>query len=99
MKTGLRCKTGSRRKGFYREFPKRIYVVAVDPSSIDRPIQNVLEDLAYAVNGTTLGMTALKINLFKRHIPFYKDTAMRDEISYFTYNSIPPECIEKVIPL
>lgn len=99
MKTGLRCKTGSRRKGFYREFPKRIYVVAIDPSSINRPMQEMLKDLAYAVTGTTLGMTALKINLFKRHIPFYKDTAMRDEISYFTYNSIPPECIEKVIPL
>lgn len=99
MKTGLRCKTGSRRKGFYREFPKRIYVVAVDPSSINRPMQEMLKDLAYAVTGTAMGMTALKINLFKRHIPFYRDTAMRDEISYFTYNSIPPECIEKVIPL
>lgn len=99
MKTGLRCKTGSRRKGFYREFPKRVYVVAIDPSSINRPMQEVLEDLAYAVTGTATDMAALKINLFKRHIPFYKDTAMRDEISYFTYNSIPPECIEKVVPL
>lgn len=99
MKTGLRCKTGSRRKGFYREFPKRVYVVAIDPLSINRPMQEVLEDLAYAVTGTATDMAALKINLFKRHIPFYKDTAMRDEISYFTYNSIPPECIEKVIPL
>ena len=99
MKTGLRCKTGSRRKGFYRDFPKRIYVVAVDPSFIDRPMQEVIEDLAYAVTGTTTDMAALKINLCKRHIPFYKDTAMRDEISYFTYNSIPPECIEKVILL
>jgi hypothetical protein len=99
MKTGLRCKTGSKRKGFYRDFPKRIYVVAVDPSSIDRPMQEVLEDLAYAVTGDRTGMAALKINLSKRHIPFYKDTAMQDEISYFTYNSIPPECIEKVIPL
>ena len=99
MKTGLRCKTGSRRKGFYREFPKRIYVVAIDPSSINRSIQEMLEASAYEVTGTITGMTALKINLFKRHIPFYKDTAMRNKISYFTYNSIPPECIEKVIPL
>lgn len=99
MKTGLRCKTGSSRKGFYREFPKRIYVVAIDPSSIKHSVQEVLEALAYEITSTVKGMAALKINLFKRHIPFYKDTAMRDEISYFTYNNIPPECIEKVIPL
>lgn len=32
-------------------------------------------------------------------IPFYKDTAMPDRMSYFTYNNIPPQCIEKVIEL
>ena len=48
---------------------------------------------------TVSDMAALKINLTKIHIPFYADKAMMDEISYFTYNNIPPECIEKVIPL
>lgn len=99
MKTGLRCKTGSERKGFYREFPKRIYVVAIEPWSISYSMQEMLKSLAYEVTGDRTGMAALKINLSKRHIPFYKDTAMQDEISYFTYNNIPPECIEKVITL
>ena len=99
-RTGLRCKNGSEKKGgTYRIFPKRIYVIAIDPLTINRTIKDTLKDLASIVSGTATGMTALKINLFKRHIPFYKDLAMDDDISYFTYNNIPPECIEKVIPL
>lgn len=98
-KTGLRCKAGSDRKGVYREFPKRIYVSAIDPTTVNCPIVNILRDISHMLIDTVSDMAALKINLTKIHIPFYADKAMMDEISYFTYNNIPPECIEKVIPL
>lgn len=98
-KTGLRCKAGSDRKGVYREFPKRIYVSAIDPSTVNCPIVNILRDISHMLADTVSDKAALKINLTKIHIPFYADKAMMDEISYFTYNNIPPECIEKVIPL
>lgn len=98
-KTGLRCKAGSDRKGVYREFPKRIYVSAIDPSTVNCPIVNILRDISHMLTDTVSDKAALKINLTKIHIPFYADKAMMDEISYFTYNNIPPECIEKVIPL
>lgn len=99
VKIGLRCKTGSDRKGVYRDFPKRIYVSAIDPSTVNRPMVDILRDMSHMVMGTAADTVALKINLTKIHIPFYVDKAMIDEISYFTYNNIPPECIEKVIPL
>lgn len=100
--TGLRCKTGSRRKTFYRVFPERIYVVGIDPHEAERnglSVNEVLLGIRQKVAPPFDSMVALKINLRNRHIPFYRDSVMDDEFSCFTYNNIPPECIEKIIPL
>lgn len=101
LKSGLRCRNGSKEKDPdgvpYRKFPKRIYVCAMDPKTVNRRMRDeILGELARKVSDAD-DMVALRIQV--GGIPFYKDTAMPDRMSYFTYNNIPPQCIEKVIEL
>lgn len=91
LRQGLKCKTGSDIKGSYRDFPKRIYVFALDPGegNIKQRLKKIAEE-EFGWPEETYSILKCKV------IPgnFYIDTAMTERHAYFTYNTIPPENIE-----
>lgn len=72
----------------YRYFPERVYLVGggkVKPS-----LERVLYDKSYHEGQYVI----CKIDISKLHINIYIDEASKDKQQYFTYECIPPQCIE-----
>jgi len=106
LKSGLRIRTGDLElttrtnppQENYRNFPKRIYVTAFDPE-VTVDIREELEDIANTV-GEGDNLVAIRIRIPERSdIPFYQDTAMYGDNSFYTYTNIPAEYIDYIINL
>ena len=89
LKNGLRCK-----KANYRDFPKRIYVIAVPIKNINKLkdiIKNVFEELCF---GDPSKYNILKINKGSHNKigpDFYEDDIMKSNNTFYTYTNIPKE--------
>lgn len=96
QKTGLRISNSKRsvdstgRTQFlpkYRQFPKRIGAIRLPSKNI-----NYLKSIAdKVVLGGSENAVAFQIKNFRG--PWYRDSAMRDDTSVFTYHNIPASCL------
>jgi hypothetical protein len=74
--------------GNYRYFPNRVYLIGggkVKDHIIQATQDKGFEDGQYVI---------CKIDIRKLHINIYIDEASKDKQHYFTYECIPPQCIE-----
>ena len=98
LKSGLRCKSQSR----YRLYPERIYFFRGNSNTLySNNNKQLLIDFLNIINVNTDRLGILKINLNKSyhiHFDFYKDEFMTgiENNCCFTYNNIPPSCIEDI---
>ena len=89
LKNGLRCK-----KANYRNFPKRIYVIAVPIKNINKLkniVKDVFEELCF---GDPSKYSILKINKGSHNKigpDFYADDIMESNNTFYTYTNIPKE--------
>ena len=86
LRNGLR--TRDRGDSLVRNYPKRIYVWAIEPEK-KKELKQGLERLAKTLSGRSLSdFQVLKI-FWPKTIPIYQDTAMDDSHSFYTYTNIP----------
>lgn len=89
---GLRCKSAK-----YRNYPKRIYLYSSNKGL--EGTENFIKKVVNPFDLKRYGLKIFKIDLKKLKdstIRFYNDESMEDKEAVFTYNNIPPQCIEKV---
>lgn len=99
LKSGLRVRSGK-----YRDFPNRIYFVAIPPKkqSIETREEIVdAIDLYIPYAEVLSGFCILKIDIYGTNLNFYMDSVSEDDAKYmdkenvavYTYNNIPPKFI------
>lgn len=95
LKNGLRIR--DRGESLVRNYPKRIYVWAIEPekkSELKKGLENLAEKLSEGFADLS-DFQVLKIK-WPKNIPIYRDTAMDDLHSFYTYTNIPANLIESV---
>lgn len=107
LRVGLRCRNRDRTSTGDRNYPSRIYVYATEPkpkAQMKKELQKVADKLtgwdsdADDYEDQLANMQVFRIQLPRGFgkIPFYRDTAMSDNHSFFTYTNIPAACIKPV---
>lgn len=101
LKVGLRCKGRDLSKNEYRNFPSRIYCLAIPHKFKSEKFNQVINKFIEETGFISKNYDLLEINLNgqKRdswHQKFYKDEYMTLENAVFTYHNIPAKYIRKV---
>ena len=107
LQVGLRCRNRDKTDAGDRNYPRRIYVYATEPKPKNR-LRKELQKVADMLTGwdseeedyedQLANMQVFKIQLPRTFgkIPFYRDTAMSDGHSFFTYTNIPASLLKPV---
>jgi len=100
LNSGLRIRTGRRDMSKYRDFPQRIYLLAipsetdvVNSDEIKCAVDIYLDDNVAERNGISI----FKVDVRNTSLNFYMDSASQDDdIDYavYTYNNIPKESVK-----
>lgn len=94
LKNGVRIKTGrgSREGGFYRAFPKRIYLIAADPHDVGKAVKEVMKETGKGVFEPEY-YSIIRADELSGDI--YADDFMKSDHAFFTYTNIPAKNIVK----
>ena len=85
LKNGLRCK-----KGDYREFPERIYLVAAPPKNVRDAVKSLVTGELRTKYGYLKNYCILKIKISNE---VYRDDIMASPYTFYTYTNIPAKNI------
>ena len=87
LKNGLRCRNQTS-----REFPDRIYLYATNDKITEENLSDFIKKIT---NSHNIGVLKIDFNKIKSY-SIYRDSAMHEENTFFTYTSIHPKCISFV---
>lgn len=102
LNSGLRIRTGRKDLEKYRDFPRRIYFLAVPrrdnvlrSDEMRLSVESYLDDSLVRKNG----LSVFRVDVRDMNLNFYKDSASQDDdvdFAVYTYNDIPKERIKKI---